>query len=145
VPPEHVDERFRWYRATVVDAEVAPGTVVRLNGPGAGTAWPFTGTVVVLTAYDPGGVRADPAANEAADGRLADAVREHGGEFVRGAGTAVDGSHSEPSLVVTGLSRATAVELGRRFGQDAIFELDATTMSLVSCLDDRVETWARVG
>jgi len=138
-----VDERFGWYRTTVVEAEVAPGRTVRLTGAGAVGDWPFPGAVVVLTAYNPGAARPDRATNEAANDRLADAIRTLGAPFVPGTGTAPDGTHAEPSLVVVGLPRDDGVLLGRRFGQDAIFEIDATTVRLVSCCDDRVEEWRR--
>ena len=139
-----LDERFGFYRATVVEAEVVPGKTSVLSGAGATPDWPFPGVVHVITGHDPAGEHLGAQANAAANRAVAVSVMELGGRFVIGAGTAVDGSHAEESLVVWGLTRDQAVAVGRAARQDAIFELDAEEIRLVPCSDDRpVEVWAR--
>lgn len=74
-----------------------------------------------VTAYNPGGRRADAAANTAAQERLEATLRETSRPVLRGEGAGDDGHWPpEPSLLVLGLSRADAVALARRFGQVAI-------------------------
>jgi hypothetical protein len=74
-----------------------------------------------LTAHNPGGLRAHPAANDAAQARLEAALAVAGHAFLRGASRSDAGDWPpEPSLLVPGLARADAVALARRFGQEAI-------------------------
>jgi hypothetical protein len=46
------------------------------------------------------------------------------------------GSHAEQSVAVVGLSDAAAVELGRRFEQDAVFAWTPQSLTLLSCVSD---------
>jgi len=48
------------------------------------------------------------------------------------------GSWSEPSFVVPGLSTAGAVQLGREFGQAAIFEITQDELRVIDCANDQV-------
>jgi hypothetical protein len=74
-----------------------------------------------VTAYNPGGRRAGADANEAAQQRLAAALRATARPVLRGEGAGADGAWpAEPSLLVLGLPRADALALARRFGQEAI-------------------------
>jgi hypothetical protein len=50
----------------------------------------------------------------------------------------VDGTWSEDSFLVGGTTRATAAELGRQFGQRAMFELDHDDLLVVGCRDATV-------
>jgi hypothetical protein len=47
-----------------------------------------------------------------------------------------DGTHSERSVAVVGLSDAKAVEIGRRFEQDAVFAWTPLSLNLLSCVSD---------
>ncbi len=74
-----------------------------------------------VTAHNPGGRRADADANEAAQQRLEAALRASARPVLHGEGVGDDGGWPpEPSLLVLGLTRADAVALARRFGQEAI-------------------------
>lgn len=74
-----------------------------------------------VTAYNPGGRRAEAQANAAAQQRLEAALRATARPVLRGEGAGDDGRWPpEPSLLVLGLPRADAVALARRFGQVAI-------------------------
>jgi hypothetical protein len=53
-------------------------------------------------------------------------------------GRSVDGTWSEDSFLVVGTTRATAAELGRQFGQRAIFERDHDDLLVVGCRDANV-------
>jgi hypothetical protein len=136
-------QRLAIYRDRVVEAEVNPGHLTQLNGEDSVVEWPFPGTVHVLTGWDPQGVAFDPADNELVNRRIATAVVEAGGRFVHGLGRSPSGDHSEPSLVVWGLSPDDVITFARRASQEAILEVDADTVRLVSCVGDEGEEWPR--
>ena len=46
-------------------------------------------------------------------------------------------------LIQSGIERADARLFGQRANQDAIFEVDADEVRLVSCTSDEVEAWPR--
>jgi hypothetical protein len=74
-----------------------------------------------LTAYNPGSVRLGESDNRRSQERLERAVREAGFSFFRGEGVGDDGDWpAEPSLLVLGITRGHAVELGKQFRQRAI-------------------------
>lgn len=143
VVPDPAALRFAAYRATVVEAEVTPGLLTSLNGSDAADHWPFPGSVHVITGWDPQGVSFDEDENERVNRQIAAWILEAGGRFVHGHGRSPSDDHSEGSLVAWGLDRDVAVSIGRRASQDAIFEIDADTMRLVSCIGDDVEEWTR--
>ena len=70
-------------------------------------------------------------------------VLQMGGRFVSGAGVSRDGTYSEPSLVIWGLSREQAREIGRKASQDAVFEVVDEEVRLVACFTDQVEALPR--
>ncbi|MFZ4721303.1 MAG: DUF3293 domain-containing protein, partial [Ilumatobacteraceae bacterium] len=123
--PDPAAVRLGYYRTTIVEAEVAPGVMVQLNGPGGVAEWPFPGQVHVMTGWNPQGVALAVDQMNDINRQLAGDIIRAGGRFVFGVGRAPDGSHEEPSLFAWGLDRAVAVELGERARQDAIFEMDA--------------------
>lgn len=74
-----------------------------------------------LTAHNPGGQLAAPAANAAAQARLEAEVVASGHPWLRGASCGDGGDWPpEPGLLVLGLARDAALALGRRYGQEAI-------------------------
>ena len=74
-----------------------------------------------VTACNPGSVALSKSENVQRQQMLEQAVREAGFVFFRGEGVGDDGQWSpEPSLLILGITRAQAVDLGRRFGQRAI-------------------------
>ncbi len=140
-------KRAALYRNTVVEAEVMPGAMVPITGPAALEPWPFPGVVHVITGWNPQGVAFDAEHNERINRRIAEDIIAHGGRFVHGVGRAADDpeGYAEPSLVAWGLDRDEAVTMGYRASQDAIFEITDTEVRLVSCFDDRIDVWPRVG
>jgi hypothetical protein len=137
---------YRWalYRHAIVVAELHPETPVQLNGPGALEEWSLPELLHVITAWDPQGADRPEDLNRQANLELATEVLRLGGGFVRAQAGALDGSYSEPSMVIWGLSTDDAVALGRRFEQDAIFAITAESMELISCTTDAKESWPRV-
>mgnify|MGYP000850627296 FL=1 len=131
-------ETLRWqsYLHTVIDAELSPGIGTQLVGPAAVESWPFDGPVHVITAANPNGRLAPDAANSDALAELAAHLTRAGVGFVRAIGVAADGSHAEDSLLTWTLTTEDSRFLGRRFSQDAIFEIDADDVRVVSCIDD---------
>jgi hypothetical protein len=74
-----------------------------------------------LTAHNPGGVAADPAANAGAEARLEAELAASGRSCLRGSSLADDGDWpAEPSVLVLGLPRAEALAIARRYGQEAL-------------------------
>ena len=136
-------ELQRWsdYARTIVTAQVTPTQMVALNGKDAVDEWPFPGPVHVVTGWNPQGIarRGDDI-----NRMIAADVLAEGGQFVLGEGSSLDGNHKEHSLVVWGITREFAAELGRRASQDAIFEIDDMAVRIVACDGDRVEKRGRV-
>jgi hypothetical protein len=92
-------------------------------------------TWVYVTVFNPGAVRMSDTQNFARQRELRDAVHQLGHSTFAGEGIGDDGAWPpERSVLVLGIERAAAVELGRRFGQRAIVcgELGGSA-ELVSC------------
>lgn len=86
----------------------------------------------VLTAYNPGG-RTQPAARNAEAQRLLETDLEREGLAVtRVTGRSTNGRWAEPSALVAS-ERQVALDIGSRYGQDAVFELDSQNMRVVDC------------
>lgn len=134
---------IRWnrYRDTIVKAELFPEVLSDLNGPSAIKDWPFPEVVHVVSGYNPQGIAFD---GEYVNSQIAADVMQMGGKFVLGAGVSADGDYSEPSLVVWGLDRDQLREIARKASQDAIFEITANEISLVSSYSSRIETFTRM-
>lgn len=135
--------RWQHYRSTIITAELHPTTMTALNGPDAIEPWPFEDPVHVITTWNPQGVLRPYDTNEENNRRLAHDLIELDATFVHAIGNATETGHHEDSLLVWGIDRTMARQLGRRGSQDAIFELTAEEVRLISCVDDRTETWPR--
>lgn len=109
-----------------------------LAGRNASATWPWAAPVHVLTAWNPSSIVRPKAVNDAANKELEAVLRKRGADAQRVIGRADDRSWGEESLVVAGMSRAEAAELGCRFGQVAIYELDADEMRVVRASDGHV-------
>lgn len=104
------------------------------------------GPLHVITACNPQGREQSPEANYEANRRLLAELAGHAGVRVwhtTGHGTDDRGEEtewSEPGFTVGGLSRAEALELGRRYDQAAIFEWrdESGGFRLVAC-DESVD------
>lgn len=131
------------YRNTIVEAEVEPGVLTQLTGPDSPVEWPFPGTVWVVTGWNPQGIELEEGRGDHLNRQIAKDVVDRKGKFVEGFGRSQEGGYHEASIVAWGITREDAAQMGRRALQDAVFEIDAEEMRLVSCLDDRIEAWPR--
>jgi uncharacterized protein DUF3293 len=93
--------------------------------------------VTVLTAHNPGGVVADPAANARAQARLEGELAGRGRAWWPAAGADPSWSHVEDGVAIPGIGEAEAMELGAAFGQEAIFVLTPTSRRLIDCVTGR--------
>lgn len=122
--PQEV-QRWGAYGKTLISAQVTPTQTAELNGSNAIDQWPFPGPVHVITGWNPQGLVLE---GDDINRMIAADVLAGGGQFVLGEGSSPDGTHRERSLVVWGITREFATELGRRASQDAIFEIDDAMM-----------------
>lgn len=139
LPPE--EERWINYGDSIVSAEVLPGTLCELNGANAIADWPFPGPVFVLTGWNPQGVSVH---GDYTNSMIAADVLQAGGRLVMGQGAAIEGDHTEPSVIAWDINLELAKLLGRKASQDAIFMIDEETIHLIDCFNERRETWPRV-
>jgi hypothetical protein len=137
------------YRTAVVDIRFQDRTVhVEPRSPGTAEGsfpGPAEGaTVHVITAWNPRGRTASPDANARAHPLLLAEVRHRGLTSWPAEGGDVRGTHREESVAVVGLSDTAARELGRRFGQDAVFAWTPDAWRVLACDDDAasVSGWA---
>jgi hypothetical protein len=115
---------------TTVLLEVEHPTEVRTPAHVAGD---HGATVHVITAWNPASSVVDPGDNRIADDELRGLLVEAAVVHERCTGSNPDGSWREEGWAVVGLSRAEAIELGRRFGQDAIYEVTSDLLHIVWC------------
>jgi hypothetical protein len=120
------DDHLNDYAATVITGR--DGTV--FVGPGA-VPLPSADPMFVITAWNPRSEATRPEANDAANRDLERLLAERASLIVQVIGASLDSSWFEESFLVGGLDRRDAVELGRRFEQYAIFELNDVEVLVV--------------
>lgn len=130
------------YADAVVYLKTPSGTVRVRRAPGSWTTGEFPGppgqAVHVITAHNPGGAGREQAANAAAQASLEAELTRRELQWWPAAGGDPAWVHVEPSAAVIGLNRGQALELGRQYGQDAVFELTPGSRLIVSCHDGTV-------
>ena len=109
-----------------------------LVGPDALKGWPFPEPCHVITAWNPDSVPTSGEKNDAANDQLEATIIRRGGTVEPVVGRSSDNTWSEDSFLVVGVSREQAVDIGRSFGQLAIFELDRHSVHVVRCDDGTV-------
>jgi hypothetical protein len=136
-----VSKQDRWpeYIRTVVDVAVPGLAPVRIRPapPGTVGVWPsaFEPPVYFLTAWDPGGQRPGDAENRRRHDALIGELHGLGLATWSTVGHDPRTDHREVGVAVAGLSEDEALDLGRRYGQDAIFGWTPGAWSVVSCFD----------
>jgi Protein of unknown function (DUF3293) len=131
------------YRQAVVRLRTARGMLAVRACPGVVSGDfpdPRRRTVHLVTACNPAGRTASPAANAHAQAVLLAELDRQGLAWWPAEGGDAHRRHVEPSAAIAGLDDDAARELGRRHGQDAIFAWDPAAWRLLSCADDRAET-----
>jgi hypothetical protein len=101
-----------------VKAEVPPG------------GWPES--FAVITACNPDGVTIDSATNERRTEAFRQGLVGRDLRFFPVNGYDPDSPHEEPGFGVV-CDEATALELGREWGQEAIFQVERGQVRLISC------------
>ena len=104
-------------------------TVFLANLPEGG--WPKS--FHVITAFNPGRLISEDM-NARADEELRRELNLAGRRCFRITGYTPDLRHQEPSWGVAGLSEPSALAIGRRYGQNAIFEVVYDVLSVIGCL-----------
>jgi hypothetical protein len=135
-PDHHVDgttptELLRAYASTHC-VVVHDGVRLLLAGPGPDPlpAEPL----FVITAENPGSTPLPEVENAARNAELEMELRARGWTVWAALGEAADGSWAESGFAVAGAARDAVVAVGARFGQRALFELDAAAQRIIGCL-----------
>lgn len=89
--------------------------------------------ITVITAHNPGGRLADPRANAEAAERLQAELAAHGLAWWPAAGADPAWTHVEDGAAIPGLSQQEALDLGKAFGQEAVFVLTPTSRKVIAC------------
>lgn len=133
-------ERERWalYASAVLHVEVEAGTWVALNGPAAAAELPLGSQLFMVTAWDPFGEQRSAEQNASANAQMEAELRTKGAAVVRAIGRDGQSAYGEDGFAVSGLDRAEVLSVARRFRQEAIYEVDDTTIRIVSCDDGAV-------
>nr|WTB35273.1 DUF3293 domain-containing protein [Streptomyces sp. NBC_00830] len=134
VPSGH---QWAQYQQAVVDIEFGRRTLqVTPDAPGL-TAGAYPGppgsTIHVVTAFNPTGHLVPDQDNDRAQLRLVAELERRGLTWWPAIGGDSRGIHTERSAAVLGLDDQSARELGRRYGQDAVFAWDAYSWRLLAC------------
>ena len=113
------------------------------HGPEPTEGWPKT--FAIVTACNPDGKTAEDTENESATRELSGALVQLALPHRSMTGGSPDGKHQEPGYLVE-CDLSTALELGVRFQQEAIFWIEDGQVSTVACSGDLtkqpVDTWA---
>ncbi len=137
------DEMWDAFAEAIVRIDLTTGPAVLAPEAFVGVGrFPFDAPVHIITAYNPAGVEIDAGSNGRHHLALGHALAAH--EVLPTVGSARDGSMAEPGYAVLGLSLDEATELGRQFGQRAIYRWAADALTIVGVGDatERRLGWA---
>lgn len=129
MPPSIDQARFgALYLATTLEIEVG-GHMVPLSAAVAAIGQPLH----IVTAWNPGDERPGTATNREANARLLADLSRHATDVRPAIGRDPDSPHFEESWAASGLDRAAALALGRKYRQVAIFEIQAGRITVLAC------------
>ena len=94
--------------------------------------------IAVITAHNPGGEDVVPEANAVAHRELIAELDRRSLTWWPAAGADPSWEHVEESVAIPGLSQSDALELGAKFGQEAIFLLSPTGLRVIDCATGRM-------
>ncbi len=116
-----------------------------LNGPNAVENQQVTFPLFGISACNPFDLRLSDQRKQERTARLASTLAKVGLKHWIGRGEAIDGTYSEPTVFAEGLDTERALELGRMFGQRAIFRIDVESVSVLICRNGlSSHTWLRL-
>jgi Family of unknown function (DUF6308)/Protein of unknown function (DUF3293) len=99
----------------------------------------------VITAWNPGEGRPSREENDDANFRLHDDIRSLGCIPLPALGSDPDSDHAEESWAVFGLEDDQAMDLGRRYGQVAVFRVSEARQTVLGCdMDWRISRGSRI-
>lgn len=131
------------YGSTILSWSIPTQTV--LNGPQAAESLPLQWPIFGISACNPFDRELPEGLNEQRTQRLALAIAKRSTRHWIGEGRAFDDSYTEPTVFGEGLDCNTAIALGARFGQRAIFQINADTVSVITCHTGvAIRTWRRL-
>ena len=87
----------------------------------------------IITAYNPGKIISDED-NASADEELRRDLECRGLRYLRIKGYSPDQKHHEQGWMIEDITREQALEIGRRYGQNAIFEIEKGVLFVIGCL-----------
>ena len=93
----------------------------------------------VITAFNPLSEWRSQEENKVANRELKAALVEEGRIYRPAVNRSPEGRWVEPGFAVERLTREEAREMGRRFGQYAVFEIGKNELRVVACFEERVE------
>ncbi len=88
----------------------------------------------VITAWNPGDERPSSEINEARNEQLCSEISAIGLEALEALGSDPNSPHAEKSWAVVGMTDDTAIELGRKYGQVAVFFITRARQWVLGCL-----------
>ncbi len=88
----------------------------------------------IITAHNPDGETIDPSGNNQRDQKLSRDLENMGSSKFRITGMSPDRSHSEASWGIN-CSQDIAINMGRKYRQDAIFRVSGDQLFLIDCRD----------
>ena len=139
-------ENWSAYLDTAIEIKDLDGKQMTLTGPKATPTWAFDEPCWVITAWNPDGNDVTPEQNDAANRLLKSELSKLGSQFVAATGRSLySAPHHEDGFLVWGIDSETALGLGRRFQQDAIFKISAETFTLITSDIAHTVTRLRVG
>jgi hypothetical protein len=104
-----------------VPADPWPAPIARIRPP-----------ITLVTGWNPGGQRAEPADNRAANRAFRSRLEARGWPWRAALGRAPDGSWAEPGFAVGTLDEAAAAALGREWRQLAVYVISAAEVVVLA-------------
>ena len=90
----------------------------------------------VITAWNPGDERPSSEVNDTQNNQLLADISAMGFEALEALGSDPNSTHAEKSWAVIGLTDKAAIELGKKYGQVAVFRITESQQSVLGCLSE---------
>ena len=90
----------------------------------------------VITAWNPGDERPSSEVNDTQNNQLLADISAMGFEALEALGSDSNSTHAEKSWAVIGLTDKAAIELGKKYGQVAVFLITESQQSVLGCLSE---------